>query len=183
MNITVIGKGKVGGGLANRWRKAGHTINEIGRAGGDAAGADIILVAVPSNVIAEALGKVSGIAGKIAIDATNAMGGRDEAYPSLAHQVKAITGGPVAKAFNTTFAALFDQIDTQRTRPSNVYAAENEARSITEQLIREAGYEPVYLGGLEKARALEDNFIQIMFPVLKAGFGPFFYRYGKPGEL
>jgi hypothetical protein len=30
----------------------------------------------------------------------NAFDGRDEAYESLAHEVKAIVGGPVAKAFN-----------------------------------------------------------------------------------
>ena len=41
-------------------------------------------------------------------------------------------------------------------RPSCLYAADDEAREVTEQLIRDAGYEPVSLGGLENARALED---------------------------
>src|SRR3989442_7945165 len=100
MHIAVIGKGNVGGGLAARWEKAGHTLTRIGREGGDASGADAVLVAVPSGAVAEALGKVRGLAGKVAIDATNAFAGRDESYPSLAHQVKALVGGPVAKAFN-----------------------------------------------------------------------------------
>jgi predicted dinucleotide-binding enzyme len=39
MNITVIGRGNVGGGLADRWEKAGHSVNRIGRDGGDAADA------------------------------------------------------------------------------------------------------------------------------------------------
>ena len=183
MNISVIGKGKLGGGLARRWRKAGHTVNEIGRAGGNVSSSEVVLVAVPSNAVTEALKKVSGLSGKIAIDATNAFAGRNEAFPSYAHEVKAITGGPVAKAFNTCYSAIFDQIDTERRRPSILLATEEGARAITEQLIREAGFDPVYVGGIEKARALEDYFMQIMLPILKEGMGLFFLRYAKPGEL
>jgi predicted dinucleotide-binding enzyme len=88
----------------------------------------------------------------------------------------------VAKAFNLNFAAVYDQLDQQRVRPSNLYAAEAEARAATEQLIRDAGYEPVFVGGLEQARALEDH-LGLMFAIMQAGLGPFFYRYAKPGEL
>jgi hypothetical protein len=183
MHIAVIGRGNVGGGLARRWQRAGHTVTQLGREGGDASAADVVLVAVPSGTIADALGKVHGLAGKIAIDATNALGGRDATYPSLAHQVRALVGGPVAKAFNANFAALYDQLDAQRARPSCLFAAEEGARAATEQLIRDAGYEPVPLGGLEQARALEDHLAGVMFPAMQAGLGPFFYRYAKPGEL
>lgn len=69
----MIGRGNVGGGLAERWRRAGHEVAELGRDGGDASDADVILVAVPSGAIAEALGKVSGIEGKTTIDATNSV--------------------------------------------------------------------------------------------------------------
>ena len=65
-------------------------------------------------------------------------------------------GGPVAKAFNVNFAVLYDQIDQQRVRPSNLYAAEDGAREVAEQLVRDGGYDPVYIGGLDQARALED---------------------------
>ena len=147
MNITVIGRGNVGGGLAHRWERAGHTVRQVGRDGGDASDADVILVAVPSASTGDALGKVHGLAGKVTIDATNAFAGRNEQYPSLAHEVKAIVGGPIAKVFNLNFAALYDQIDQQRVRPSNLYAAEDGARAVTEQLIRDAGYEPVYAAG------------------------------------
>jgi predicted dinucleotide-binding enzyme len=79
--------------------------NALGRDGGDAADADVVLVAVPSGSVSEALGNVSGLEGTIAIDATNAFGGRNEQYESLAHEVKAHTHGPVAKAFNANFAS------------------------------------------------------------------------------
>ena len=182
MNVTVVGRGNVGGGLARRWEKAGHTVTRIGHEGGDASSADVVLIAVPSGAIADALGKVSGLQGKVTIDATNAFGGRNESYPSLADEVKAIIGGPTAKAFNLNFAAIYDQIDAQRERPSQLFATEEGARAVTEQLIRDAGYDPVYAGGLDKARALEDH-LGLMFSVLQAGMGPFFYRYAKPGKL
>jgi hypothetical protein len=66
--------------------------------------------------------------------------------------VKANTGGPVAKAFNANGAVLFDRIGEQRVRPGCLYAADDEAREVTEQLIRDAGYDPEGIGGLESAR-------------------------------
>ena len=182
MKIAVIGRGHVGGGLAGRWGRAGHSVQRIGRDGGDVSDAEVVLVAVPSGEIGNALKAVTGLAGKVAIDATNAFGGRDEQFESLAHQVKSIVGGPVAKSFNLNFAAIYDQIDAQRVRPSNLYAAEDGARAVTEQLIRDAGYDPVYVGGLDMARALEDH-LPLMFAINRSGLGAFFYRYAKPGEL
>jgi predicted dinucleotide-binding enzyme len=155
---------------------------EIGRDGGDVSGAEVLLVAVPSGQIEQALGRVEGAAGKVAIDATNAFGGRDDRFPSLAHQVKSILGGPVAKAFSANFATLYDQVAEQRVRPANLYAAEDAAREVTEQLTRDAGYDPVYLGGLDRARLLEDH-LALMMAVNQGGLGQFFYRYARPGEL
>ena len=182
MKITVIGRGNVGGGLARRWRDAGHEVQEIGRDGGDASGADVLLVAVPSAEIANALGKLTGIEGKLTIDATNAYGGRNEEFESLAHEVKSIVGGPTAKSFNLNFANLYDEIGAQRVPPSSLYCAEDEAREVTERLIRDAGYDPVYAGGLDKARMLEEH-LALLFAVNQAGLGRFFYRYAPPGRL
>jgi len=183
MKVTVIGRGKVGGGLARRWHMAGHAVSMIGRDGGDASEADAIMVAVPSGQIADALGKVTGLAGKVTIDATNPFAGRNEKHPSLAHEVKLIVGGPVAKSFNVNFAALYAQIDWQRVRPSNLYAAEGGARAATERLIVDAGYDPVFVGGLDMARALEDYATGLGLKISQVGLGPFFSRYAMPGEL
>jgi predicted dinucleotide-binding enzyme len=182
MKVTVIGRGNVGGGLAQRWRGAGHEVKEIGRDGGDASEAEVLLVAVPGAEIADALGRVSGIEGKVTIDATNAIRGRNEDFESLAHEIRSIVGGPTAKSFNLNFAAVYDQIDAQRVRPSNLFCAEDDAREATEQLIRDAGYDPVYAGGLDRARMLEDH-LELLFAVNQAGLGPFFVRYAPPGEL
>jgi predicted dinucleotide-binding enzyme len=182
MKITVIGRGNVGGGLAGLWERAGHEVTALGREGCDASGSDAVLVAVPSGAIDEALDRVEGIDGVLTIDATNAFTGRVEGFESLAHQVKARTNGPVAKAFNVNFAALYDQVRAQRDAPSCLYCADDEARAPTEQLIRDAGYEPVLAGGLENARALED-FLPVVMGVVQSGTGLFFYRFAKPGEL
>jgi 8-hydroxy-5-deazaflavin:NADPH oxidoreductase len=182
VKITTIGRGNIGGGLAAFWRRAGHDVTELGKKGGDAADADVVLVAVPSGAIAEALASVTGLSGKTTIDATNAFRGRDDRFESLAHQIKSIVGGPTAKSFNLNFAAIFDKIGEQRVRPSNLFAADDEAREVTEQLIRDAGYDPAYVGGLEYARALEDH-LSLMMALSSAGLGQHFYRYAKPGEL
>jgi 8-hydroxy-5-deazaflavin:NADPH oxidoreductase len=182
MRIVTIGRGNIGGGLGRLWRDAGHDVTELGRDGGDASDADVILVAVPSGEIANALRSVSGIDGKTAIDATNAYGGRNENYPSLAHEVKGLTGGPVAKAFNLNYAAIYDEIPSQRVPPSNLYAADDAAKAVVEQLSRDAGFDPVSVGSLDNARLLEEH-MAFMSAVSQGGLGRFFYRYATPGEL
>jgi len=178
VKITTIGRGNIGGGLARLWQQAGHEVTTLGREGGDASDADVVLVAVPSGSISEVLEKVTGLEGKTAIDSANAFTGRDEQYDSLAHEVKAHTNGPTAKAFNANFATLYDRVAKQRVRPSCLYAADEQAQEVTEQLIRDAGYEPVGVGGLESARALED-----FVPGVFTKIGQVFYRFAQPGEL
>ena len=181
MKIVTIGRGNVGGGLAKRWRNAGHEVTELGSDGGDASGSEAILVAIPSTAIPDALSKVTGITDQVVIDATNAFTGRTEGYESLAHEIKSHVDGPVAKSFNCNYAALHDEIDKQRVPPSNLYAAEEGAVEVTEQLIRDAGYDPVSVGGLENARMLEDHLA--FMSAVSEGLGRFFYRYARPGEL
>src|SRR5262249_32423874 len=156
MKIVTIGRGNVGGGLAALWREAGHEVAALGRDGGDASVADVVLVAGPGPAVSAALGKVTGLAGKIAIDATNAYPSRNEAFPSLAEEVRAITGGPVAKSFNMNYAGLYGQVSAQRVRPSSLYAADGAADAIAGQRITDAGYDPARAGGPDKARALQD---------------------------
>lgn len=180
MKIAVIGRGNVGGGLAKLWRAAGHDVTEIGHEGGDASGSDAVLLAVRPPQIASALAGVQGVGNAPVIDATNVAGdGLPEGFDSLAGFVKSQTGGPVAKAFNANFAALYDRLGEARTTPSMVYAADEEARAVAEQLIKDAGYEPVSAGGLENAGAVE-NFLGVIFAVAQAGTGRFWYRFAPP---
>jgi predicted dinucleotide-binding enzyme len=64
-----------------------------------------VLLASPGAVVAEALAGVSGLSGKIILDATNRLASQTSPPPghdSVAEYVKATTGGPVAKVFITS---------------------------------------------------------------------------------
>ncbi|MGH9055989.1 MAG: dinucleotide-binding protein [Acidimicrobiales bacterium] len=180
MKIVTIGRGTIGGGLARLWRDAGLEVETLGRDGGDASDADVVLVAVPSEEISAALSKVTGLGGKVAIDATNVLPPRHGGLPSNAEEVKSFTHGPVAKSFNMNFGSLYGVVREQRVRPSNWYIADDDAREVTERLIRDAGYDPVHVGDLSRARDFEDLVWLLMSiePV-----GGVFYRFAVPGEL
>src|SRR3954470_22487829 len=75
VRITTIGRGNIGGGLGELWRRAGHEVVELGREGGDASGSDTVLLAVPQAAIAGALAGVSALEGVPVIDAINVVRG------------------------------------------------------------------------------------------------------------
>jgi predicted dinucleotide-binding enzyme len=182
MKIAVVGKGNVGGGLADRWERAGHEVTRIGKEGGDVSAAEAVLVAVPGGAVAEALEAVSGWDGKTVIDATNLVGTPPpDGFASNAEFVKSKTNGPTAKSFNLNFAALYDKLDAAESRPSNIWSGDEEARGVVEQLIHDAGYEPVNAGGLDKAAA-QEGAIGLFFGISQAS-GRFFYRMAPPEEL
>ncbi len=180
MKITTIGRGTIGGALGRLWRAAGHDVDELGRDGGDVSDADVVLVAVPGQAISEALAKVTGLEGKLAIDATNILPKRHGDFPSYAEEVKSFTHGPVAKSFNMNFGALLEKAHEQRVRPSNWYVSDEEAQAVTEQLIQDAGYDPVRVGDLSRARDLE-NMVWLLMSVQPVG--GVYYRFAVPGEL
>lgn len=184
MNIVVIGRGNLGGGLATLWERAGHQVTRLGREGGDVSAADAVLLAAPGDAVEKALSSMTGLVGKTVLDATNLYEGARPpgGFPSNAEYVKSVTGGPTAKAFNVNIAAIFDQIAAARVRPSSLWSGDDEARDVVQQLTRDAGYEPVRLGGLDLA-ATQEGLAAPMIAIVQAGLGPFVYRLAAPGEL
>ena len=49
-------------------------MTELGKDGGDAADADVVLLAVPDEAVPDALASVTGLHGKVVLDATNRVG-------------------------------------------------------------------------------------------------------------
>jgi 8-hydroxy-5-deazaflavin:NADPH oxidoreductase len=185
VKVTTIGKGAIGGTLGRLWTSAGHEVTQLGRAGGDAADADVVLLAVPSQVVPEALAGVTGLRDKVVIDATNRFGGQapPAGYPSITQYVRASTGGPTAKAFNVNFGKLLDQASATRTRPNNLWVGDEGARGAVEQLSRDIGMEAVYGGPLERA-ATQEAFAEILVSIVQdAGAGPLFYRFAPPKDF
>jgi 8-hydroxy-5-deazaflavin:NADPH oxidoreductase len=183
MKIAVVGAGNVGGGLADLWKNAGHDIvARLGKEGGDVSDAHVVLVAVPGASVADALDNIHGISGKTVIDATNLIGAEPPAgFASNAEFVKSKTNGPTAKSFNLNFANQYDKLGVPKSRPSNVWSGDEEARPIVEQLNRDAGYQPVRLGGLDKA-ALQEHATGLIFAIAE-NIGPFFYRFAPPEQF
>lgn len=176
MKITIIGRGNVGGALQRVLSANGHEVDALGSDGGDAAEADAVILAVPAGAVEEALRSVSGVEGKVLIDATNPLRGRPAGVESLAALAKSVTNGPTAKAFNTNFAPLFEQAANADERPTMPICGDDEALPVAEQLSRECGYEPVVMGGLEHAAGLEDYVGGVLVPLAMTR-GPFFYRF------
>ena len=182
MKIAVVGRGNVGGGLADLWEQAGHEVTRIGRDGGDVSDAEAVLIAVPGGAVAEALDGVEGIDGKTVIDATNLVGTEPpEGFSSNAEFIKSRTNGPTAKSFNLNFAVIYDRIGEAGSKPGNIWSGDDEARVAVERLIADAGYEPIRAGTLAAAVA-QERAIQLFFGV-NGELGPFFYRMAPPGQL
>jgi predicted dinucleotide-binding enzyme len=180
VKITIIGRGNVGGTLQRLLSANGHEVDALGSDGGDASGADVLILAVPGGAVEDALRSVSGVEGKILIDATNPLQGRPDGVESLSVLAQSVANGPTAKAFNTNFAALFEQAGNEGERPTMPICGDDEAVAVAEQLVRDCGYDPVVVGGLEHAAALEDYVGGVMIPLVMTR-GPFFYRFGWPG--
>ncbi|MEA2616152.1 MAG: 8-hydroxy-5-deazaflavin:NADPH oxidoreductase [Chloroflexota bacterium] len=175
MRITVVGRGNVGGGLATLWEAAGHDVARLGREGGDVADADVVLLAVPGDAVVTALDGVKGIEGKTVIDATNRYGVEPPAgFASNTEFVKSRVGGPTAKSFNINYASLYPRLGEARATPGNLWCGDAEAREVVEQLNRDAGYDPVYLGPIEQAGA-QEALVSVIFAIGQ-GMGEFVYR-------
>jgi predicted dinucleotide-binding enzyme len=182
VRITVVGRGRLGGGLADLWERAGHEVTRLGRDGGDVSDADAVLVAVPGDAIADAFDRLRGFEGKTMIDATNLPdvtppGG----FASNAEFVKSKTNGPTAKSFNFNFATLFGRLGEARARPGNLWCGDDAAREVVERLNRDAGYDPVRTGPLESAAA-QEALLGLLFGIAE-GMGPMVYRFAPVDEL
>jgi hypothetical protein len=117
------------------------------------------------------------------IDATNRYGGvvPPAGYDSNAEYVKSRTGGPTAKSFNVNFASLYPRLGEARAKPGNIWCGDGEARAVVEQLNRDAGYDPISIGPIDRAAA-QEAVVTIVFYVSE-GMGEFVYRMAPIDEI
>lgn len=200
MKIAIIGAGNVGGALAAKWAKVGHTVTVAGRdqektrakaqqVGAAAAtpkdavkDADVVVFAVPSANLLAAAKEAGDLKGKIVIDATNIMGpaARTSESPALA-LAKAVPGAKVVKTFNTAFAQIHAETAGKHEKPSQVLVGDDaDAKDTVKVLIAEAGFEPWDAGGLDMAPDLEAFArINISLAYGPGKKGPFFYYFKR----
>jgi hypothetical protein len=182
MRITVFGRGNIGGGLGDLWEHAGHQVTRLGRDGGDVTDAEVVLVAIPGDTLAQAMPRLTGLRGKTVIDATNRYGVEaPPGFSSNAEFVKSLTAGPTAKSFNINFASLFGRLGEARVRPSNLWCGDEEAREVVERLNHDAGYDPVHTGPLANA-ARQEALLDVVFAISE-GIGPYVYRFAPIDQL
>lgn len=185
LKIGVIGSGRVGGTLGALWVKAGHEVMfssldiehdrklaaDIGagaRAGTTkeaAAFGEVLFFAVPYSAL-PGLGRdlAAGIKGKIVLDASNPIPGRDGdmAKEALARGTgvaspQFLPGARIVRAYNEVgYARMRDDAHRAGERLGIPLAGDDaQAVKTAVRLVRDAGHEPVVVGGLARAREFD----------------------------
>lgn len=183
--IGIIGSGAMGGPLGQLWADAGHQVlyssrnpdelMDLVRAAAPRASAgypdaaayfgEVVLLAVPPSAIPQ-IGEDYGhlMQGKVVIDISNPRGDRDgeenterwlEMGTGLA-MAQYLPGVRLVKAFNTLSSRMLGNpiLDGERIGVP-IAGDDDEAVRITAALVRDAGFDPVIVGPLARAKEFD----------------------------
>ena len=185
LKIGVIGSGRVGGTVGALWVKAGHEVmfssldieHDRKLAAGMGAGAragtpkeaaafgEVLFFAVPYAAL-PGLGRdlAAEIKGKIALDASNPIPGRDGdmAKEALAKGTgvaspQFLPGARIVRAYNEVgYTRMRDEAHRAGERLGIPLAGDDaQALKTAVRLVQDAGHEPVVVGGLARAREFD----------------------------
>lgn len=185
LRIGIIGSGQIGGAIGKRWAEAGHQIFFSSRNPGELAPlvaeagpnaqagtvaeaaqfGDIVLVAVPYGAMPQVGADNSQyLGGKIVIDCGNPRADRDGPMADEAiakgtgvASAEFFPGTRLVRAFNAVSAAM---VENQHHREGEwigipLAGDDAEAVAITERLVLDAGFDPVFVGPLSSARRFD----------------------------
>jgi 8-hydroxy-5-deazaflavin:NADPH oxidoreductase len=156
MRIAIIGTGNIGSTLGGRWQATGHDVIYGSRkpdgpgpggaplttVAGAIEGADVVLLAVPGQAVAEvAAANGPALAGKVVIDAANNIG--TPQVNSHAAVAQAAPQAHYARAFSTLGWENFAE---PPAGAALFFAADPDARPAAEELIRAVGLVPEFVG-------------------------------------
>ncbi len=183
MEITIIGTGNMGRGIATRVLAGGHDVTLLGTdteetqqladelAGdsgsvqaGDSPTGDVVVLAVWYPVSLEVARQYADqLQGKVVVDITNPID--TEAFEPLtldagsaAQELDAATheSTKVVKAFNTTFAGTLGPGEVSDTQLDVLIAGDDaEAKAKVAELVESSGLRAIDAGPLRRARELE----------------------------
>lgn len=183
MKIGIVGSGNVGSAIGAAWVRAGHEVMfssldiEHDKAlaarlgGGARAGTpreaaefgEVVMISVPYHAL-PAVGKdlADIIKGKIVIDTNNPILARDGDLAKWAREKGAglasrelLSGARIVRAFNAIGAARMGAAYQEPGRIGMPIASDDaQAVEVASRLIRDVGYEPVLIGGLEMGKHL-----------------------------
>ena len=185
LKIGVIGSGRVGGTIGGLWVKAGHEVvfsaREIGevkelvaglgpraRAGTPreaAAFGEVVLVSVPYSALPQ-IGRdyAAELKGKAVLDTCNPIQGRDG---DMAVEARAkgtgvaspqfLPGVRLVRAFNCVgYNSMRSEAHRAGERLAIPLAADDEAAlKVATRLVQDAGFEPVFVGPLARAKEFD----------------------------
>ncbi|HUQ09403.1 MAG TPA: NAD(P)-binding domain-containing protein [Steroidobacteraceae bacterium] len=185
LKIGIIGTGEIGGALARHWAKAGHQLvissrhpeqlaslaRELGpnvKTGTPreaAAFGDVILISVPYKATAQ-VGRdlAAEIQGKVVLDTGNPypsrdgdMAVRDRQRGTGVASKEYLPGTKLVRAFNAINSGpLADEAFKKPERLGIPLASDYpEALQVAAQLVRDAGFDPVVVGDLSRAREFD----------------------------
>jgi predicted dinucleotide-binding enzyme len=182
LKIGVIGSGRVGGAVGELWVKAGHEVMFssldlehdkalAARLGAGAragttreAGAfgEVLFIAVPYAALPQ-VGRDLGVAlkGKVVLDACNPVPGRDGdmaveagAKGTGVASPQFLPGARLVRAFNCVGAAFMKSEAHRAGERLGIPLAGDDAAAlqVAVRLVQDAGFEPVVVGGLARAK-------------------------------
>lgn len=183
VKIGIIGSGKVGGTLGSVWVKAGYEVlfssrhleddRELAASLGPnahagtppeaAAFGEVVMVSVPYHALPDVRNNVGELlSGKVVIDTCNPFVGRDGELAQWAlgkgagiASKELFPGARIVRAFNAIGYVSMGQTHENPGRIGMPIASDDsEAVAVAEPLIRDIGYEPVLVGGLEMGKYL-----------------------------
>jgi predicted dinucleotide-binding enzyme len=185
MKIGIIGSGRIGGTLGGLWVKAGHEVmlsarnldpvqkliaglGPMAHAGTPKEAADfgdVVLISVPYGALPQLGRDLAGdLKGKVVLDTCNPSPGRDGDM-AVAARAKGtgvaspeyLPGVRLVRAFNTVpSGALRSEAHRAGEQVAVPLAADDQAAlKIAMQLVQDAGFEPVVVGGLARAKEFD----------------------------
>lgn len=185
LRIGIIGSGNMGGGLGTLWAQAGHEVffssrnpeelaplvaeaGPTAQAGTPAEAAsfgDVVLIAVPYGALPQ-IGSDYGdlMRGKVVIDLGNPRADRDGPMADDAIErgtgvasAGYLPGTRLVRAFNAIAYTMLEDPTNDAGVAIGIPIAGDDpgAVAIAERLVREAGFDPVIVGGLDSARRFD----------------------------
>lgn len=183
LKIGIVGSGRVGGTLGELWLGAGHEVMfssldlehdkalaaKLGgkaRAGTSkeaAAFGDVVFIAVPYGALPQVGKDLAGeLRGKVVLDACNPFPNRDGEIAIWAREKGAglasaelLPGARLVRGFNAIGAARLPALAKEAQKTGMPIAGDDAgAIELASRLVRDAGLEPVLVGGLAMGRHL-----------------------------
>ncbi|HEU5136961.1 MAG TPA: NADPH-dependent F420 reductase [Steroidobacteraceae bacterium] len=185
MKIGIIGTGEIGGALARHWGAAGHELLissrhpeqlqalaksigpnvKVGTPREAAAFGDVVLVSVPYHATPQ-VGRdyAAELKGKVVLDTGNPypsrdgeMAVRDRQRGTGVASAEYLPGTRLVRAFNAINSGPLERDAFRKPERLGIPLAADDpaAMKVAEQLVKDAGFDPVAVGKLSRAREFD----------------------------